>query len=113
MTEYIEREAAFAFMNEVEPCICHNPDGVVFTATKDNDMLEFLRAIPAADVVPVVRGKWVNYGDEYRPDIRCCMCGQRKPILLGNFNFNYCHNCGAKMEMVTDCNQVKDGDGNV
>lgn len=50
---------------------------------------------PAADVAPVVRGKWVNYGDEYRPDIRCCVCGQRKPILLGNFNFNFCSNCGA------------------
>lgn len=42
------------------------------------------------DVRPMVRGKWVNYGDEYRPDIKCCVCGQRKPILLGNFNFNYC-----------------------
>lgn len=46
---------------------------------------------------PVVRGKWVNYGDEYRPDIKCCVCGQRKPILLGNFNFNFCPNCGADM----------------
>ena len=55
MKEYIEREAAIAFMNEVEPCICHNPDGAVFTATKDSDMLEFLRSIPAADVVEVVR----------------------------------------------------------
>lgn len=53
--EYIEREEAIAFMNEVEPCICHDPDGAVFTATKDSNMLEFLRAIPAADVAPVVR----------------------------------------------------------
>jgi len=45
------------------------------------------------------QGKWVNYGDEYRPDIRCCVCGQRKPILLGNFNFNYCPNCGVKMDL--------------
>lgn len=44
-------------------------------------------------------GKWVNYGDEYCPDIRCYVCGQRKPILLGNFNFNYCPNCGAKMDL--------------
>lgn len=62
-----------------------------------HNALEAFNEIPAADVRPVVRGKWVNYGDEYRPDIKCCVCGQRKPILLGNFNFNFCPNCGADM----------------
>ena len=61
------------------------------------NILKAFNEIPAADVRPVVRGKWVNYGDEYRPDIKCCICGQRKPILLGNFNFNFCTNCGADM----------------
>ena len=60
-------------------------------------LTEWLEAISAAEAQPVVRGKWVNYGDEYHPDIKCCMCGQRKPILLGNFNFNFCPNCGADM----------------
>lgn len=65
-----------------------------------NACLNSIESIPSADVRPVVRGKWVNYGDEYRPDIRCCVCGQRKPILLGNFNFNFCPNCGADMREV-------------
>lgn len=65
MAEYIERETALAFMNEVEPCICHNSDGVVFTATKDSDMLDYLRSIPAADVVPVPEGGIGEMSDGY------------------------------------------------
>lgn len=64
----------------------------------DNELFALFCSVPAADVWEVKRGKWVNYGDEYRPDIKCCVCGQRKPILLGNFNFNFCPNCGADMK---------------
>ena len=57
MSEYIDREAALAFMNEVEPCICKNAvTGEIFSATKDKDMIAFLSAIPAADVRPV---EWI------------------------------------------------------
>lgn len=74
MEEYIPREAALGFMNEVEPCICRNPDGVVFTAAKDNDMLEYLRSIPAAGVVPVVRCGECKYWTESSaiPLVGCC-----------------------------------------
>ena len=65
---------------------------------KGLNVIEYLDEVPAANFRPVVWGKWVNYGDEYRPDIKCCVCGQRKPILLGNFNFNFCPNCGAMLE---------------
>ena len=104
--EYIEREAAIAFMNEVEPCICHNPDGAVFTATKDSDMLEFLRAIPAADVVPVRHGKWIKATGMMPPEYCglhiCSECGHyagRKPPYGGKEMLSdYCPNCGARMD---------------
>lgn len=54
------------------------------------------------EVMEVRHGQWINNGDEYVPDIKCGLCGQRKPILLGNFSFNYCPNCGAKMDGGTD-----------
>ena len=91
--KYIEREAAIAFMNEVEPCICHDPDGAVFTATKDSNMLEFLRAIPAADVVPVRHGRWV-FNDELDDMFHCTVCDN---VAVRN-TFNYCPNCGARMD---------------
>ena len=52
-----------------------------------------LGRIPAADVAPVVHGHWV-YG------CQCSVCGDRH----GPYNsrhkpfYNYCPNCGAKMD---------------
>lgn len=89
--EYISKQAFNDILHEVVQKYPH---------TSYNGLDEVARLIAhmdVADVRPVVRGKWINYGDEYHPDIRCCVCGQRKPILLGNFNFNYCPNCGALM----------------
>lgn len=104
MTEYIEREAAIAFMNEVEPCICYNPDGVVYSATKDSDMLEFLRAIPAADVVPVRHGRWnghdIGNGRLSIDEDTCSLCRSRfYQIAETGCKWSFCPNCGARMDL--------------
>lgn len=53
--EYIEREAALAFQNEVEPILCRNVvTHDIMSATKDADMVKYLQSIPAAEVRPVV-----------------------------------------------------------
>jgi len=49
--------------------------------------------IPAADVAPVVRGRWIDVEDS--PLSTCSVCG----FSLGSYTFNYCPNCGAKMEV--------------
>ena len=55
MAEYIEREAALAFQNEVEPLLCRNVvTHDIMSATKDADMVKYLQSLPAADVRPVV-----------------------------------------------------------
>ena len=94
MAEYIEREAAIAFMNEVEPCICRNPDGAVFTATKDGDMLEYLRSIPAADVVPVRHGRWINEPGHIP---HCSECGRYSDD-ADTGEAICCPFCGARMD---------------
>jgi len=54
-----------------------------------------------ADAVPVKPGKWSAYDvSGYR---KCSMCGgyvnwNPKPFLFGEGEYNYCPNCGAKME---------------
>lgn len=63
-----------------------------------DEIVDFLKRLPTADVVEVRHARWINDCNEYFPDIKCELCGQRKPILLGNFSFNYCPNCGAKMD---------------
>lgn len=69
-------------------------------------------AIPAADVVPVRHGRWVHPapgdGEPY-----CSVCHAEAEYFYGygSFEPDFCPSCGARMDMVTDCNQVKDGDG--
>lgn len=59
---------------------------------------EMIEKLPAADVAPVVHGRWISYldGDSIMPErrYRCSECcdrgwGRKLP---------YCPNCGAKMD---------------
>ena len=54
-------------------------------------------AVPAADVRPVVRGKWVADGDGYHWTYNCSVCGWKDGYPF-NERHNYCPNCGAMME---------------
>ncbi len=55
---------------------------------------EQIANLPAADVVEVVHGKWVEY---QVPNIICCSeCDWG--TLVEEKNFKYCPNCGAKMD---------------
>lgn len=59
--------------------------------------LSKIRKFPSADVAPVVHGKWglVNE-DRYR----CDRCEQITTVdeCMGKPNYNFCPNCGAKMD---------------
>ena len=55
-------------------------------------VVDLLR-VPAADVAPVVHGRWV--------DGKCDNCGEHAPYWCLATTFhesNYCPNCGAKMD---------------
>lgn len=57
-----------------------------------------LEMLPAADVAPVVHGKWV-YGEDV--DIQCSVCGV-DALTEGDYKqvkSRYCPNCGAKMDL--------------
>lgn len=94
MAEYIEREAlckilenwrdAHADVDDEQGC------GLL------EDVILAVDAKPAANVAPVVHGRWISFldGDHIMPEryYRCSRCGRvesrRQP---------YCH-CGAKMD---------------
>lgn len=98
MAEYIEREAVLEAMckycceydSENTECICNERLGVL--------------EIPAADVVPVVHGRWtekerIMYDSMREEDVHwftyvCSVCAGE----VMN-NTNYCPNCGAKMNL--------------
>ena len=49
--------------------------------------------IPAADVAPVVHGRWIMHDDEFGLTCECSACHIET---MGDGN--YCPNCGAKMD---------------
>ena len=57
--------------------------------------VEDIEDAPAADVAPVVHGRW-NSMDGYKTRRACSVCGWDVPE-YGKF-YSYCPNCGAKMD---------------
>ena len=91
MAEYIKRESVLAKIDEfVKQNIAHGFPVDVFDIEMMKKMVEKL---PAADVARAGHGQWV-YG------CQCSVCGDRH----GPYNsrhrpyYNYCPNCGAKMD---------------
>lgn len=95
MAEYIEREAALRVLCDA----CGNaacPKGLISRCS----YYEKMQSIPAADVRPVVRGKWLE-SKSMMEVVYCSECGFRTvygimPDGLGR-NFSFCPNCGADM----------------
>ena len=89
MTDYISREAAIKRFNfAVLDCLGMEP------TIRAGDIIKALESIPAADVRPVVRGKWIR--PTRVPDsmlAECSACG----FDTGAYTFNFCPNCGADM----------------
>lgn len=56
-------------------------------------VLEYAENLPAADVAPVVHGRWKCHGDCGVTE--CSACGWSIEEYVGNYA--YCPNCGAKM----------------
>ena len=85
MTEYIEREKVLSKAVPMEGCF--------------SDMISAYDVImlPAADVAPVVHGKWAHFGgDEWG----CPVCGF---VITTEGSWDkptkkYCENCGTKMD---------------
>lgn len=59
--------------------------------------VEDIENLPAADVAPVVHGRW-DIMDGYKARRACSVCGWDVPE-YGKF-YSYCPNCGAKMQEV-------------
>lgn len=90
MAEYIDRKALFAEFDRLglgEHSIVEK----VFSS----GVRTIIAGMPAADVAPVVHGRWNNM-DGYKTRKVCSECGWDVPE-YGKF-YSYCPNCGAKMD---------------
>lgn len=88
MAEYIEREAALRTAHIMRP--------------EDKCLETELMKIPAADVAPVVHGRWVVRfdGPYQRRRCYCSHCGKHNGVggIAQNQTKPYCPNCGARMD---------------
>ena len=88
MAEYINKQALLAEYDRVHV----GPPG---------GARKLIEEAPAADVVPVVHGRWINKTNHNRAVVEqrvdCSACGH---ILwhTSAMSYNYCPNCGARMD---------------
>nr|DAU34075.1 MAG TPA: zinc-ribbon containing domain protein [Caudoviricetes sp.] len=98
MSDYISREAA---LTELQ-----NPE--LFNVSPR--FLQILRDLPAADVEPVVHGRWEEYihsrycgideyGEPIYRDVIVYYCSNPKCRRKTVIKENYCPNCGSKMDL--------------
>ena len=103
MSDYISREPAIeALREDCENCPSYHFCDPCYQPRR----LNRLSKIPAADVRPVVRGKWQETDEPMGwTDVACACCSVcGESFVLGEFEFSdlaetfkYCPNCGAEM----------------
>ena len=95
MAEYIEREAVVMELNKTYDNM--NAMGAQFYCGFMN-AVHRIKDFPAADVAPVRHWKWLEvrekrlFGEHY---FLCSNCKSRNGLMI---SFNYCPNCGCKMD---------------
>lgn len=113
MAEYIEREALIAHIKDL-PTWWADDGGVYGRSMKYpegmfdcEDVVSSVENAPAADVAPVVHGRWVTphwHNSDYC--YNCSKCGgeamHRECQWARNGIYPICPNCGAKMDGGTE-----------
>lgn len=101
MAEYIERGALMQFPIRRDHYDRENGNEHFINGIET--VLEYAENLPAADVAPVVHGRWDDSGRYTFPGgstaVRCTECGCA--LTVSEFrlnNWSYCPVCGAKMD---------------
>lgn len=95
MDDFISREAAVAAMTALRQEDIEAFGMVIPECFPSTSAIEALNKIPAADVRPVVRGKWKHDGSDWKNRFICDQCGYKWFFEAEEAHF--CPNCGADM----------------
>lgn len=108
MSEYIEREVLYKKLLELEALArarvidtpTTSPEYQRYSAqlTERNAIRHMIAEIPAADVAPVIHGRWITpHGTPVPHCSECCVWGNTN--LYGGYSTpKFCPNCEAKMD---------------
>ena len=89
--------------------LCRGNDYNKLTLLRIGDTIDRIyekyRTLPTVDAVEVVHGRWENFGEHRKMDLRCSVCNNRASKFVGGtedwwdmWKPAYCPNCGAKMD---------------
>ena len=120
MTEYISREAVMSKCDDIWNNADETTQTGVDTINTIDEITDFIESLPAADVQPVKRGRWIETHislckwipeDEkeeghsfYMAEMKCSCCERYNTVTFA-LTLNkpdFCQLCGARM--------IKDGD---
>lgn len=95
MDDYIRREKALQFRLTVN--VSRDANSVTVARGVADAIAEYIKAIPAADVRPVKKGRWIIHRSDIFPadgTMECDQCHEEQPLTCDD---NFCPNCGADM----------------
>lgn len=97
--DLIRRAAAIECMKSMaDGCYTRNNyAGIRCRACMWDDAMDIVDELPAIDAVPVVHARWIDYKDEHQ----CSACKETTIVdfyVWKYVQFDYCPNCGAKMD---------------
>ena len=106
MAEYIERESLLEQMEGFckANCGCKNSENerqsILCASCGMNDAIIFVEDRVAADVRPVVQGKWEKSA-KYKGFVCCSECHNCYVVSewITDLKWNYCPSCGCSMEV--------------
>ena len=104
MDEYISREETIKRIKECYCTGCHSYNGVRCRACGTGDAIDMIEDTTAADVAPVVHGRWIKDNNSLQTDdYYCCYfdynCSECGNVVNNRYELpKYCPNCGAKMD---------------
>ena len=93
--DYIRREDALFALRKAER------GGSMTALTRLERAYAEIREMPAADVAEVVHGRWIDGAEDFtcgNHNAECSICRCYVSWNGCDEDFNYCPNCGAKMD---------------
>ena len=105
MAEYIEREELMKF--PIRRNHYDKEHGNEYFICGIETVLEYAENLPAADVAPVVHGRWEKHtvaGEDFfgNPVLKIWACNCSVCGMDGREETPYCPNCGSKMDEVSE-----------
>lgn len=96
MAEYIERETMIQAIREYNGFFQDSPSTNHMILKMEAE--DVARDLEAADVAPVVHGRWLLRHEGAGHYWECSVC-QENPCIYVTKNTKFCPNCGAKMDL--------------